>query len=566
MKRLIYNHPFKVILTLFLLMIASLDNIVIAEIFRQIYEVIETGKVERLIPILLTMTIAYGVISLTKFTSSFLQAKLIELYNIDTRNRLYQSFFKSGKINDQDTGNFISLMTNDYKHFESNYLKNVFRMIQLSFYVVLSIVYAFSLDLRMALIFLLFSTISAFVPKIFQKRIQSTSDKWTKNNATYTNILKENSLGKNTIIGYGVEDIFADKVKTINEKMESSLRKMSVWVAFSNSSVGYIATICFLLPEFIGVYNVVKGTLSLGVLLALMQVSNTIVGPFLSMLTSYNSIQSAKPIITRIQKQLRARRPISVNTLDDPIDEICFNNVTIAYGNQKILENITFKIQSGEKVLVIGESGSGKSSLLNSITGSAQVIDGTFTINQLIRQDIDNRSVLQRLSVVQQNVFLFDDTLAENITLGEHFSESEILSACQDAGLADLVKEKGLSFRVGENGENLSGGQQQRIEIARALIRKREVLLIDEATSALDKETANAIRSTYLNMPQTIIEVTHYIDPKFLEDYDTIIVLKQGEIVESGRASDLMGNKDTYLKSILLESRNLDTSLKKVSG
>lgn len=557
-KKFFYNHPFKIIFALILLMIASLDTIVVAEVFRQIYGVIETGETERLLPILLMMVSVYGLVSLSEFLFHFLQSKLIELYNIETRNRLYQSFFNKEDINQQVTGNFISLMTNDYKHFEGNYLKVLFRMIQLGFYVVFSIIYAFSLDIRMAIIFLVFSIISAIVPKFFQKGIRSSSNNWTKENANYTNTLKENALGKDTIIGYGVEEISANKIKAVNQKMESSLRKMSIWLAFSNGSVGFIATVCFLLPEFIGVFMVVMGELSLGVLLALMQVSNTIVGPFLQILQNYNNIQSTKPIIQKIQSYLAvpSQKLDKSKLLEEPIKEINFNKAKIAYDDQIILNDITLNIKDGQKILVIGESGSGKSSLLNAIKGNAQVISGDLKINKRKRQILDNKSVLRKLSVIQQKIFLFDDTLAENITLGEEYSETELLTVCRDAGLAGLVKEKGLYFQVGENGANLSGGQQQRVEIARALLRKRDVFLIDEATSALNKETANEIRSIYLNMPQTVIEVAHYIDCKFLEKYDQIIVLNQGKIIEIGKASDLISNEKTYLKQILLEQNN----------
>src|SRR5699024_10458401 len=214
-------------------------------------------------------------------------------------------------------------------------------------------------------------------------------------------------------------------------------------------------------------------------------------------------------------KEYTSPHPL-VKNIDEPITSLHFQNAKIGYEQHAVLYDITLNIRPGDKVLIVGESGSGKSTLLNAIKGSSAMIEGMFTINGVERRFLHDKSILQKLSVIQQNIFLFDDTLLANITLGEHYSFPDLKSACEKAGLHQLVTEKGFSFKVGENGKNLSGGEQQRVEIARALLRERGVFLIDEATSSLDKETANSIRNTYLQMSSTIIEIAHFIDQRFL--------------------------------------------------
>ncbi|MED1304785.1 ABC transporter ATP-binding protein, partial [Bacillus pacificus] len=290
-----------------------------------------------------------------------------------------------------------------------------------------------------------------------------------------------------------------------------------------------------------------------GVLLALMQVSNTIVGPCLAMLRHYNSLQSAKPILNKIEKLINTEgTSTNDQLLEGQIKSIEFQNASIGYENKEVLKDINLNIKFGEKVLIIGESGCGKSSLLNAIKGTAQIINGSLSINNENRLSLNNRSVLSKISLIQQNIFLFDDTFAKNITLGEDYEESEIIKACDQAGLLNVIEEKGLYFHVGENGKNISGGQQQRVEIARAFLRGRGLILIDEATSNLDKEKANEIRQTYLNMDQTVIEVAHYIDSQFVKCYDQIIVLSEGGIVEFGKADSLVISEDSYLNKVLL--------------
>jgi ABC-type multidrug transport system fused ATPase/permease subunit len=550
----IRKYPFKVVFTFLMLVISIFDNIIIAEAFKQLFFIAESKETHQLVPTFVQLVILYGIVSLAIFFFERAQAELIRLYNVEKKNLLYSSYLRQGKVwRGEDTGGVISFLTNDMKFLENNYLKVLFQIVKMALYVVVSLTYAFYLDTILAVVFIACSIVAMFIPKLFEKKLQQTSKKWVADNSVYTSQLKENALGKDTIIGYGVEDISAKNVKVVNEQMEDSLKKMSIWTAISNGSVGFVGTMCFMLPNVLGIYWVATGRLSIGILVALIQVSNTIASPFMGILRHYNSIQSAKPILQKLSTYMETEAEVaSLQKLDRPISRIDFERAEIGYDDKTIVQDVSLTIHAGEKVLIIGESGSGKSSLLNAIKGSSQIMNGVLHINNENRANLDNRSILEKISVIQQKVFLFDDTLAQNITLGERYSESDVMEACHRAGLADVLEEKGLSFQVGENGKNLSGGQQQRVEIARAFLRGRDLLLIDEATSNLDKEKANEIRRTYLSMDKTIIEVAHYMDNQFIDDYDQIIVLRNGKIVENGKADKLIQHDESYLKAVLL--------------
>ena len=216
---------------------------------------------------------------------------------------------------------------------------------------------------------------------------------------------------------------------------------------------------------------------------------------------------------------------------------IYFKNVSFGYDDkQKTLEDVTVSFEKGKSYAIVGASGSGKSTLLNLIMGSYTAYDGSITIGGKEVKNILPDSLYDLLSIVQQNVFVFDNTIENNITMFKNFTEEQIRDAVEKSGLKTLVDEKGLEYRCGENGCELSGGEKQRISIARGFLCKSSILLMDEATSALDAATSAAVENTIIRMKDmTRIVVTHKLNPALLSRYDEIVVMNKGRI--EGRGS-----------------------------
>lgn len=172
---------------------------------------------------------------------------------------------------------------------------------------------------------------------------------------------------------------------------------------------------------------------------------------------------------------------------------------------------------------------------------------GKITYDETDIQDLSSRSLYDMVSLVQQNVFVFNSTIRNNITMFSSFSEEEVERAIRLSGLSELVAERGEDYICGENGSGLSGGEKQRLSIARSLLKKSKVLLVDEATAALDKQTAYQIATTFLGLKNmTRIVVTHSLDEELLKQYDCIIALKDGTIVESGNFIELTDKKGYF--------------------
>ncbi|NLC64300.1 MAG: ATP-binding cassette domain-containing protein [Erysipelothrix sp.] len=207
-----------------------------------------------------------------------------------------------------------------------------------------------------------------------------------------------------------------------------------------------------------------------------------------------------------------------VSKTSTSFESLNLKDITVKFDNEVLFENLDLEIKKGDKILMVGPSGIGKSTLLRVIQKSLPTSEGTYVYNGAVQDE----AVDGRFSLIRQHPLIFDDSLVYNITLGVNYSDEAIAEAIKDAQLEDVVNEKGLNYRVGESGKNLSIGELQRIEIARALITKRDIILADEITSALDTKFADNIREMLLASPYTVVEVAHKIDESEKSKYTHI--------------------------------------------
>ena len=234
----------------------------------------------------------------------------------------------------------------------------------------------------------------------------------------------------------------------------------------------------------------------------------------------------------------------------DPVlrDGITIDHLTYGYHESApVLNDVSVRFEAGKSYAIVGTSGSGKSTLVNLLMGSSNDYQGSIRFDQRELRSIATESLYGLVSVVQQNVFIFDDTIRNNITMFRHFDEKLVQQATEKAGLTPLLAERGEDYICGENGSGLSGGERQRISIARCLLRQTPVLLIDEATAALDAATAYSVSAAILAIEGlTRIVVTHRLEEPLLRKYDEILVLKNGEICERGSFDALMARREQF--------------------
>ena len=229
-------------------------------------------------------------------------------------------------------------------------------------------------------------------------------------------------------------------------------------------------------------------------------------------------------------------------------DGIEIKDLSFAYNADKeVLHNINAKFEAGKSYAVVGASGCGKSTLLSLLMAGHSDYSGDILYDGKELRNVSSHSLYEVISIIQQNVFIFNSTIKDNITMFRDFEPEEVERAISLSGLSALIAERGADFKCGENGSGLSGGERQRISIARCLLRKTPVLLVDEATAALDAETAFQVSSSILELDGlTRIVVTHSLDEALLKKYDSVLVLKNGAVEESGTFDELMDKKGYF--------------------
>lgn len=286
-----------------------------------------------------------------------------------------------------------------------------------------------------------------------------------------------------------------------------------------------------------------------GVVIVFVQLMNYILNPISQVPLLWSNRKAAIALMEKLSDALSENvREEGREKLNGFSEKIEVKDLTYGYEPEShMLKDLDVQFDAGKSYAIVGGSGSGKSTLLNLLMGSSSNYQGKICIDGVSIKNIESESLYQLMTSVQQNVFVFNDTIRNNVTMFHEFSDKEVTLALERSGLSEFIEKRGEDFVCGENGANLSGGERRRISIARALLRKSPILLVDEATAALDAATARAVSFSILNLVgMTRIVVTHRLEEAILRRYDKILVMKNGTICEQGNFDTLMQQKGQF--------------------
>ena len=494
---------------------------------------------------------------------------------------------------------YLSALSNDLMKIKEQFLDQIPIITQILFCGIGAIIVMLRYNVFLACMSCVLSLIPFFAALYSGKNMGEVEDRLSTKNAEYLAFLKDFSIGFTIIKSYKVEAIFSKLHGAVNGKTEETMLKRERCVEKVNyfaAISGYVTRLSIL---FLSAYIAfTRHSISIGTVIAFSQLIHYLIDPLSSLPSMLSEAKAAyrltdkfweiiksgeelqntsennrvKEEIAEIQSVTEDKKIIEEQEISEQkqsLDEaalslhgellsitsiarkacsISFNHICFSYSEGKeVLKELNLRVKEGEKVVLIGTSGSGKSSILKILMGMERAQSGTIRIGGQDIVDLGEDRIFKEISYIQQEVFIFDGTIRENICLFQTYREEELQSVIERAGLRNLVKEKGLDYLCGENGAALSGGERQRISIARSLLRKTPILLADEITASLDKENSYLVLDTLLNIENTTeILVLHDLDSRILSRVDRICVLKNGKVEEEGNFTELLEKKGYF--------------------
>ena len=560
MRKYLFKSKGLLFLNLILAIITSALGVYFAFILGQIVDVSISKNFLEFKNVLITGIILMVVSSIL----AYLIRVFSGLYIKNTMSHLKGDVFNSilskdiSSFNSQNTANYISALNNDTNLVEQDYFVNILTSFQYLSLFILGTYSIFKLNVYIAIATFVIGFIPLFIPVFFQKEMGKRKEEYSNSLSSFTTKIKDIFSGFEVIKSFNIEEKTKEDFNISNNTVENKKYASTKMEAMVNSLSQFFGGMIFFVPLGLGTYLVLKGKFTTGGMLTAVQLMNYIVNPILSFSAIISKIKGIKPINKKLESIIKESNGEDTGMIKDSFDKsIEINNLSFSYNEEReILKGVDLSINKGEKVAIVGRSGSGKSTLLKLLLRYYDDYNGEVLIDEVNSKDIKLSSIYDMISIIQQNVFMFDDSIESNIALYGDYSDEEIDKAILESGLKILIDSlpNGKNSSVGENGSNLSGGEKQRVSIARALIKNTPIILLDEATASLDAETSFEIENSLLNIDGlTSLVVTHKLNSELLKKYDKIVVMEQGEVVEIGSFEELIEKREFFYSLYSLE-------------
>ena len=458
----------------------------------------------------------------------------------------------------ENTATYLSALSNDANSIEKNYLMTIFPLIQqvVTFVGAFAVMLYYSPLLTFAAVLLsLFPVIGSILTG---NRLAVMEKTVSEKNESFLGSVKDMLNGFSVIKSFKAEREMMKLFRASNEETELSKRRrkqVEILINMIGVVTGVIAQFgVFLFGAYLALQN---KAITPGVVIIFVQLMNFVISPIGEVPQILANRKAALALVDKLALALSEQAEQTGNPIGQTLrDAIELKRVTFGYEeNHPILKDVSMRFEAGKSYALVGGSGSGKSTLLNLLMGSYFTYQGEIRYDGQELREINLDSLYDLVSIIQQNVFVFDSSIKNNITMFKEFDEERIKHVAEQAGLTELIAQKGMEYGCGENGNGLSGGERQRISIARCLLKGSSVMLVDEATAALDAKTAVAITNSILNIENlTRIIVTHRLEEEILKKYDEIFVLQNGCLIEQGTFDELMEEKG-YFYSLYMVSQ-----------
>ncbi len=504
---------------------------------------------------LLLMVLA-AVIDYT-FLSRF-RAKAMKQYREYVFSRLLGKGIQA--FSSENSSLYLSALSNDVNIIERDFITPLQNVISTAITFVGALGLMLWYSPLLTLVSIGFSLLPIIVSIVFGSKAEKAEKAVSDRKEHYTGMLKDTLTGFAVIKSSKAEQNIARMHDEQNGNVADASKKrtgIGVLIGYSSGIAGGILQFGVF---FVAAAMALSGNSSVtgGTAIVFVQLLNYVLGPIRDFPAFYAGTKSSFGLIDKLAEALNRNIPDEGDPIAPSLsDGISIRNLRFAYEeDKKVLDGVDMDLQAGGCYALVGGSGSGKSTILNLLMASSRDYEGEIRYDGTELKTVSPGSLYDLVSIIQQNVFVFNSTIRNNITMFSDFPKEDVDRAVRMSGLEKLIREKGEDYLCGENGSGLSGGERQRISIARALLRKTPVLFVDEATASLDAETSFGVLDAILELDgYTRVIVTHDLDENILRRCTGLFTLKNGTVAEQGTFDDLMEKKGYFYSLFTVSQR-----------
>ncbi|MBH1942516.1 ABC transporter ATP-binding protein [Mobilitalea sibirica] len=558
LKKYWYAYAFAILCIVIAVSLDMISPLVTKQVIDNVIVGGEVDLLPKLLGMILMISVGRCIFQYVKelsfdFVSSKISLK-IRKHLFKHIQRLSLSFFDKN-----NTGELMSRVKDDVDRLWAaiNYVSML--LIEVIIHTGLALFFMYRLSPSLAIIPTIVLPCVAILAFFMESKLGKIYEQISEENAKLNTVAQENLSGVRTVKAFAREKHEISKFLSHNKKYyDLNMKQSKVFIKI----YPYFQLITKLLPLFIvilGGYQVINEDISLGTLGAFTEYSMNIVWPMEMLGWLSNDFAAAVASYKRIKK-IFAEQPV-IKEIDEPVvlDEvkgaIQFDNVSFSLNDKTILSGISFDLTAGKTIGIMGATGTGKSSIINLLQRFYDTTEGEVRLDGVNIKDMSLRQLRKSISLVMQDVFLFSDTINENVKMGKKYlvRQEDIIDAADDAQAREFIErmEEKYETIIGERGVGLSGGQKQRISIARALAKNTPILVLDDSTSALDMETEHLIQKALTDVTSTKIIIAHRISA--VRNADEIIILEDGKITERGTHDTLLQAKGYYYKTYMAQ-------------
>lgn len=549
MKKYFLINRKKFIIYMLLSPAMSLSSVLFASVLEPLVTVATQGNLKLMLKTIAMFVIIVIVDMYVSYLHKISRENLRKDFLINLKSDLFTGIMSESfqEYRKEPTSYYISMMQRDVKKISTDYFDSVCGIYRVTTSFIITVIALIKVNPIICFINVVIAMLSVFIPRVFQGKLKKNSTQATNAASEYQSVISDALIGFNTIKLYSV----FSKIKKQTDERNIASEEAECNLIKTNYRVSYMSIICteigFVMTIVSSAVFVYLGKINIGAILAVSQLIGGILAPFQEIPIFITNLKSVSVVTDKIKKYLIEK--VDVTTEIKPLDDdfsLSVENVQVNFDEKRALEEIDIKFEPGKKYIIMGESGCGKSTLVKLFIKMVKCSKGRVMLGRKNINEIPDDQLYSVVNYMQQEVFLFDDTIRNNITLYKEYSEEAIKNAIESAGLTEYIGslDEGIDTKINGNGYNLSGGEKQRIGIARALIAGAKIFIFDEITSNLDTSKERYIEDLILRLSGvTVIMITHRINDITLNQADEIVVMKNGTISEQGKYSELLKSK-----------------------